>query len=63
MNTFNSHTGYIKRKADNTIYETSTIYLGKFDKAENYTEATKEEYEAYLKEMEYEVHDSEEVHE
>lgn len=63
MNTFNSSTGYIKRKADNTIYEASTLWLGKYDKADNYIEATKEEYEAYLKEMENEIHDSEEIHE
>lgn len=63
MNTFNSSTGYIKRKADNTIYETSTIWLGKYDKAENYIEATKEEYQAYLKEKENEGYHSKEIHE
>lgn len=49
MKVFKSKTGYIKSLIDNIIYENDTIYLGIYDKEENYTEATKEEYELYLK--------------
>lgn len=49
MRTFKSKTGYIKSLIDNIIYENDTIYLGIYDKEENYAEATKEEYEAYIK--------------
>lgn len=52
MRIFKSKTGYIKSLIDNTIYANDTIYLGIYDKEENYTEATKEEYEAYIKEEE-----------
>lgn len=52
MRTFKSKTGYIKSLIDGVIYENNTIYLGIYDKEENYTEATKEEYEAYIKEEE-----------
>lgn len=46
---FKSKTGYIKSLIDNIIYANDTIYLGIYDKEENYTEATKEEYELYIK--------------
>lgn len=49
MRTFKSKTGYIKSLIDNIIYENDTIYLGIYDKEENYAEATKEEYESYIK--------------
>lgn len=49
MRTFKSKTGYIKSLIDNIIYANDTIYLGIYDKEENYDEATKEEYEAYIK--------------
>lgn len=49
MRTFKSKTGYIKSLKDNIIYENDTIYLGIYDKEDNYIEATKEEYEAYIK--------------
>ena len=52
MRTFKSKTGYIKSLIDGVIYANDTIYLGIYDKEENYTEATKEEYEAYIKEAE-----------
>lgn len=41
-----SSTGYIK-SAD-AVYD-HPIYLGIYDKPENYQEATKEEYEEYIK--------------
>ena len=37
MRTFKSKTGYIKSLIDNIIYENDTIYLGIYDKEENYT--------------------------
>ena len=55
MRIFKSKTGYIKSLKDNIIYENDTIYLGIYDKEENYTEATKEEYKEYVK-MEEEKH-------
>lgn len=47
MRTFKSKTGYIKSLIDNVIYENNIIYLGIYDKEENYKEATKEEYKEY----------------
>ena len=55
MRTFKSKTGYIKSLIDNVVYENNIIYLGIYDKEENYQEATKEEYEEYVK-MEKEKH-------
>ena len=52
MKTFKSKTGYIKSLVDNVIYENDTIYLGIYDKEDNYREATKEEYDTYMKEEE-----------
>lgn len=52
MRTFKSKTGYIKSLVDNVIYENDTIYLGIYDKEDNYREATKEEYDTYMKEEE-----------
>ena len=49
MRIFKSKTGYIKSLIDNIIYENDIIYLGIYDNEANYTEATKEEYEQYLK--------------
>lgn len=49
MRIFKSKTGYIKSLIDNIIYENDTIYLGIYDTEDNYTEATKEEYEEYIK--------------
>ena len=49
MIVFKSKTGYIKSLIDGVIYANDTIYLGIYDNEDNYTEATKEEYEAYIK--------------
>lgn len=51
MITYTSKTGYIKRIATGEIYEAEVLYLGKFDKEENYADSTKEEYEAYIEEL------------
>ena len=48
MRTYESQTGYVKR-VDGTCYEAKTIYLGKYDKAENYEDISKAVYSAYLK--------------
>lgn len=40
-----SSTGYLKRTATGEVY--GSLWLGKYDKPENYEEATEEEYEAY----------------
>lgn len=52
MNTYTSKTGYVKYLPTGEISIAETIYLGIYDKAENYTDATKEEYENYVKENE-----------
>ena len=48
MKTYQSKTGYVKC-IDGTCYEAKTIYLGKYDKAENYEDISKAVYSAYLK--------------
>ena len=48
MKTYQSKTGYVKC-VDGTCYEAKTIYLGKYDKAENYEDISKDVYSAYLK--------------
>lgn len=55
MITYTSKTGYIKRIATGEIYVAEVLYLGKFDKEENYADSTKEEYEAYIEELAKEV--------
>ena len=45
---YQSKTGYVKC-VDGTCYEAKTIYLGKYDKAENYKDISKAVYSAYLK--------------
>ena len=46
--TYQSKTGYVTCIAG-TYYEAKTIYLGKYDKAENYEDISKDVYSAYLK--------------
>lgn len=45
MRTYKSTTGYVRNKIDNSVYEVNTIYLGRYDKEDNYEDITKEEYE------------------
>ena len=47
MKTYQSKTGYIKC-VDGTCYEAKTIYLGKYDKAENYKDINEKEYKEYV---------------
>lgn len=54
MKTYKSQTGYIKFKTEDVteIYEGSIIYLPDREDLANYSDASKEEYEAYVKEQE-----------
>ena len=47
MKTYQSKTGYVKC-VDGTCYETKIIYLGKYDKAENYKDINENEYKEYV---------------
>ena len=47
MKTYQSKTGYIKC-VDGTCYEAKIIYLGIYDKAENYSDISKKEYDKYV---------------
>lgn len=53
INTINGHTvlsasdGMLLRNGDNF---SETVVLGDYDKAENYTEVSRDEYEAYVRE-------------
>ena len=47
MKTYQSKTGYIKR-VDGTCYEAKTIYLGKYDKVENYEDINEKKYKEYV---------------
>ncbi len=46
--TFESETGYIRNKSTKAVYTAHVIYLGKYDTAENYEEATEADYDAYI---------------
>lgn len=52
MKTFNSSTGYVKRKRSGEVYVAPTLYLPDTEEPANYAEATKEEYEAYKESLE-----------
>jgi len=43
-----SETGFIRHKETGAVYNYS-IYIGKYDKVENYEECSANDYEAYLK--------------
>ena len=47
MKAYQSKTGYVKF-IDGTCYEAKTIYLGKYDKAENYEDINENEYKEYV---------------
>lgn len=48
MRTFESDTGYIRNKASKVVYAAHVIYLGIYDTADNYEEATEADYDAYM---------------
>lgn len=52
MKTFNSSTGYVKRKRSGEVYVAPTLYLPDTEEPSNYAEASQEEYEAYREKME-----------
>lgn len=52
MKTFNSSTGYVKRKRSGEVYEAHTLYLPDAEEPSNYAEASQEEYEAYKESLE-----------
>ena len=47
MKTYQSKTGYVKC-VDGNCYEAKIIYLGIYDKAENYSDISKKEYDKYV---------------
>ena len=49
MKTYQSKTGYVRRIDNKECFEAKTIYLGIYDKAENYEDISKAVYSAYLK--------------
>ena len=49
INTFESQTGYVRRKSDKICFEAKVIYLGIYDKAENYEDISKAVYDRYVK--------------
>ena len=48
MRTFESNTGYIRDKASKVVYKAHLIYLGIYDTADNYEEATEADYDVYM---------------
>ena len=48
IRTFESETGYIRNKATKVVYVAHVIYLGIYDTADNYEDATKADYDAYM---------------
>ena len=55
IHTFKSETGYIRNKITKVVYIAHTIYLGIYDTADNYEEATEADYDAYKAKMEEEL--------
>ena len=47
IHTFESKTGYIRNKDTKSGYAAHVIYLGIYDTADNYEEATEADYYAY----------------
>ena len=47
IRTFESTTGYVRNKITKEVYIAHTIYLGIYDTADNYEEATEADYDVY----------------
>ena len=47
IRTFESTTGYVRNKTTKVVYIAHIIYLGIYDTADNYEEATEADYDAY----------------
>ena len=52
MRTYESKTGYVKNNVSGECFETFLIYMSKWDDESTYSDITKEDYEAYVKERE-----------
>ena len=48
INTFKSETGYIRDKLSNAVYADHVVYLSVYDTVDNFEEATKADYDAYM---------------
>ena len=48
INTFKSETGYIRDKLSNDVYAAHVVYLSVYDTVDNFEEATKADYDAYM---------------
>ena len=48
IRTFESDTGYVRDKVSKAVYAAHVIYLGIYDTADNYEDATKADYDAYM---------------
>ena len=48
IRTFESDTGYVRDKVSKAVYAAHVIYLGIYDTADNYEEATEADYDAYM---------------
>ena len=48
IRTFESDTGYIRNKASKVVYAAHVIFLGIYDTADNYEEATEADYDDYM---------------
>ena len=48
IRTFESDSGYVRNKASKVVYAAHVIYLGIYDTADNYEEATEDDYDAYM---------------
>ena len=63
MRTFESDTGYIKNKASKVVYAAHVIYLGIYDTADNYEEATEADYDAYMASEKLKIEENLKAHE
>ena len=52
MRTYESKTGYVRNNVSGECFETSLIYMSCLDDDSTYSDISKEEYEAYVREQE-----------
>ena len=50
--TYISKTGYVRNSVTGECYATDMLCIGKYSKVSDYSDISKEEYEAYVKEQE-----------
>lgn len=63
INTFESDTGYIRNKTSKVVYAAHVIYLGIYDTADNYEEATEADYDAYIASEKLKIEENLKAHE